>query len=231
MTKYKRILVKISGEALSDGFGISNAKVSAVCSQIKSIADTGVELGIVVGGGNFWRGRQCDEMDRSIADNIGMLATVMNGLALSEGLNCVGVSNKVVSSIQMEKIAETYNLANVKEYFSQGKVVIFVGGTGAPYFSTDTASSLRACEIGADVMFCLKAVDGIYDSDPKINPNAVKYDEITYNKVIADNLKALDLTAIAMCREFGMQVVVVDKDEKDAITRVLKGEKLGTLIK
>ena len=231
MAKYKRILLKISGEALSNGqtniHGESTAKVAA---QIKQIVSTGVEIGVVVGGGNIWRGRTIESMDRSTADYIGMLATVMNGLALSEALTACGVENKVVSSFAIDKVTETYFLPNVKNYLKEGKVVIFVGGTGSPYFSTDTAASLRACEIHADALICLKAVDGIYDSDPTVNKNAVKYDVISYNKVIADNLKALDLTAIAMCREFGMRVIAIGKNEKDGILRVLKGEKLGTII-
>ena len=232
MIKYKRILLKISGEALSDGLsGISGPSTVELAKQIKQIADTGVQLAIVVGGGNIWRGREIDTMDRANADNIGMLATVMNGLALGEALSSQGVSNKVVSSFAIDKVAEMHFLPNVMRYLDEKKVVIFVGGTGSPYFSTDTAASLRACEIHADAMFCLKAVDGIYDSDPRINPKAKKYDELTYDKVIADNLKALDLTAVAMCREFGVKVVTIGKNEPNGILRVLNGEKLGTIIK
>lgn len=231
MAKYKRILLKISGEALSDGKeNICGESTAMLANQIKQIVATGVQLGIVIGGGNFWRGRTNDTMDRATADYIGMLATVMNGLALGEALTAVGIDNRVVSSFAIDKVSETFFLPNVKRYLNEGKVVIFVGGTGSPYFSTDTAASLRACEIHADAMFCLKAVDGIYDSDPKLNPNAQKYDEISFDKVIADNLKALDLTAIAMCREYGLKVVALGKDEKDGVLRVLNGEKLGTII-
>ena len=233
MIKYKRILLKISGEALSsDGLsGISGPSTAELAKQIKQIWQTGVQLAIVVGGGNIWRGREIDTMDRANADNIGMLATVMNGLALGEALTAQGVDNKVVSSFAIDKVVETSLLPNVLRYLEEKKVVIFVGGTGAPYFSTDTAASLRACEIHADAMICLKAVDGIYDSDPKTNPNAKKYDELTYDKIIADNLKALDLTAVAMCREFGVQVITIGKDEPNGVARVLNGEKLGTIIK
>ena len=232
MIKYKRILLKISGEALSNGLsGISGPSTVELAKQLKQIADTGVQLAIVVGGGNIWRGREIDTMDRANADNIGMLATVMNGLALGEALSSLGVPNKVVSSFAIDKVAEMHFLPNVMRYLEEKKVVIFVGGTGSPYFSTDTAASLRACEIHADAMFCLKAVDGIYDSDPKLNPKAKKYDELTYDKVIADNLKALDLTAVAMCREFGVKVVTIGKNEPNGILRVLNGEKLGTIIK
>ena len=233
MIKYKRILLKISGEALSsDGLsGISGPSTVELAKQIKQIWQTGVQLAIVVGGGNIWRGREIDTMDRANADNIGMLATVMNGLALGEALSAQGVDNKVVSSFAIDKVVETSLLPNVLRYLEEKKVVIFVGGTGAPYFSTDTAASLRACEIHADAMICLKAVDGIYDSDPKVNPNAKKYDELTYDKIIADNLKALDLTAVAMCREFGLKVITIGKDEPNGVARVLNGEKLGTIIK
>lgn len=232
MTTYKRILLKISGEALSkNGSGINVANVESVAQQIKSIIDLGVELGVVIGGGNLWRGRTSEQMDRATADYIGMLATVMNGLALSEALNNIGVKCKVVSAFAIDKVCETYYQPRVCEYLSEGQVVIFVGGTGSPYFSTDTALSLRACETHADAIFFLKNVDGIYDSDPKTNPNARKYDEITFDKVIADNLKAMDLTAIAMCREYGLKVVAISKDEPNGVLRVLKGEKLGTTIK
>ena len=232
MTKYKRILLKISGEALSNGnMNINGESTMSVANQIKKIVSTGVELGIVVGGGNIWRGRTIDGMDRATADYIGMLATVMNGLALGEALTACGIDNKVVSSFAIDKVAETYFLPNVKQYLKDGKVVIFVGGTGSPYFSTDTAASLRACEIHADALICLKAVDGIYNCDPTVNKKAVKYDEITYDKVIADNLKAMDLTAIAMCREFGVKVIALGINEKDGILRALNGEKIGTIIK
>ena len=232
MIKYKRILLKISGEALSNGLsGISGPSTVELAKQLKSIWQTGVQLAIVVGGGNIWRGREIDTMDRANADNIGMLATVMNGLALGEALSAQGVDNKVVSSFAIDKLAERHFLPNVLKYLEEKKVVIFVGGTGAPYFSTDTAASLRACEIHADAMICLKAVDGIYDSDPKTNPKAKKYDELTYDKIIADNLKALDLTAVAMCREFGVKVITIGKNEPNGVLRVLNGEKLGTIIK
>ena len=232
MNKYNRIVLKVSGEALAGnrGHGISNDGVVAVAEQIKKVVDLGVQLGIVVGGGNFWRGRTCDDMNRATADYIGMMGTVMNGLALGEGLTAMGIKNKVVSSLAIDKVCETYFLPNVLKYLSEGYVVIFVGGTGSPFFSTDTCASLRACEIGADAMFCAKAIDAVYDSDPAINQNAVRFDEITFDKIIADNLKVLDLTSVAMCREFDMPVVVYGKDEPDGIVRLLKGEKLGTVI-
>lgn len=232
MIKYKRVLLKISGEALSDGTsGIKGESVANLACQIKQIVESGVQLGIVVGGGNFWRGRTSENMDRVTADYIGMLATVMNGLALGDALTTLGVSNKVVSSFVIDKVCETYFVPKAREYLSDGKVVIFVGGTGSPFFSTDTALSLRACEMNADAIIYLKNIDGIYNDDPKINHNAVKYDEITFDKVIADNLKAMDLTAMAMCREYGLTVVAIGKDEENGVLRVLNGEKLGTRIK
>lgn len=232
MTQYKRIIIKISGETLSkDKQGIDGKKVEQLALQLKAIKARGVQVGVVVGGGNFWRGRAVDSMDRSVADNIGMLATVMNGLTLGEALTAVGVANKVVSSIGINKVVEPYAYAKVNDYLNGGNLVVFVGGTGLPYFSTDTTLVLRACEIHADAIFFVKNVDGIYDSDPNVNPSAKKFDELTYDKVIADNLKAMDMTAIAMCREYGMTSIVVGMNEKDAVLRVLDGEKLGTIIK
>lgn len=232
MTKYNRIVLKVSGEALAGGrdHGICNDGVVAVAEQIKKVVELGVQVGVVVGGGNFWRGRTCEDMNRATADYIGMMGTVMNGLALGEGLTAAGVKNKVVSALAIDKVCETYFLPNVLKYLSEGYVVIFVGGTGSPFFSTDTCASLRACEIGADAMFCAKAIDAVYDSDPAINPNAKRFDDITFDHIIANNLKVLDLTSVAMCREFDMPVVVYGKDEPDGITRLLLGEKLGTVI-
>ena len=232
MKKYERIVLKVSGEDLAgaQSHGISNDGVVAVAEQIKQVVQLGVQLGVVVGGGNFWRGRTCDDMNRATADYIGMMATVMNALALGEGLSAIGVKNKVVSSLAIDKVCETYFLPNVLRYLAEGYVVIFAGGTGSPFFSTDTCASLRACEIGADAMFCAKAIDAVYDSDPAINPNAIRFDEITFDHIIANNLKVLDLTSVAMCREFGMPVVVYGKDEPNGIIRLLQGEKLGTVI-
>ena len=199
--------------------------------QLKEIVGLGVQVGVVVGGGNFWRGRTNASMDRSTADSIGMLATVMNGLTLGAALTNCGVDNRVVSALSIDKAVETYYLPDVEKYLNDGKIVVFVGGTGSPYFSTDTALSLRACETHADAIFYLKNIDGVYDSDPKLNPNARKYDEITFDKIISDNLKAMDMTAMAMCREYGLKVVALGKDEPNGILRVLKGEKIGTIIK
>lgn len=232
MAKYKRILVKISGEALAgaSGCGIDGVACGQVAQQIKSIAGLGVQVGVVVGGGNFWRGRTGENMDRVTADQIGMLATVMNALALSDALTSCGVENKVYSAVTIDKVT-SYNVADARKTLEQGGVAVFGGGTGAPFFTTDTAVVLRACEMKADAVFFAKAVDGIYDSDPKENPTAKKFDEISFDEVIAKNLKALDVTAAAMCREYGISAVCFGKDEKDGLLRILQGEKLGTIIK
>lgn len=233
MIEYKRIIIKISGESFSGGkYGIDAKSVSNLALQLKEVLNLGVQVAVVVGGGNFWRGRTIDTMDRSVADNIGMLATVMNGLTLGEALSSVGVSNKVVSSVGIDKIVEQYSFAKVRDYFNSGNLIVFVGGTGLPYFSTDTTLALRACEIHADAIFFIKNIDGIYDSDPKANPSAKKYREITYDRIIADNLNAMDMTAIAMCREYGVNSIVLGMDEKDGILRVLSGDNtIGTIIK
>lgn len=230
MVKYDRILIKVSGEALSAGSGIDANSLARTADTIKQVAEK-TQVAVVVGGGNFWRGRTSENMDRVTADNIGMLATVMNALALGSALTACGVKNKVFSAVTVNKVLPTYVCADANKALDEGYVVVFGGGTGAPFFTTDTAAALRACEIGAKAIFCAKAVDGVYDSDPKTNPNAQKYDEITFDKAIADNLKALDVTAMSMCREYSIPVAVFSKDEPKGILRILDGEKLGTIIK
>mgnify|MGYP000343800065 CR=1 FL=1 len=230
MVKYDRILIKVSGEALSAGSGIDADSLARTADTIKQVAEK-TQVAVVVGGGNFWRGRTSENMDRVTADNIGMLATVMNALALGSALTACGVINKVFSAVTVNKVLPTYVCADANKALDEGYVVVFGGGTGAPFFTTDTAAALRACEIGAKAIFCAKAVDGVYDSDPKTNPNAKKYDEITFDKAIADNLKALDVTAMSMCREYSIPVAVFSKDEPKGILRILDGEKLGTIIK
>ena len=233
MAKYNRILVKVSGEALAgkDGHGIDNDAVVKVAKELSLVADGGVQVAVVVGGGNFWRGRTSNNMNRVVADQIGMLATVMNALALGDALSQCGVANKVYSAVTVDKTLPCYIAGDAVKALQEGKVVVFGGGTGAPFFSTDTAAVLRACEVGAPAVVCAKAVDGVYDSDPKLNPNAKKYDEISFDKVIADNLKALDVTAMAMCREYNLPVLVYHNEESNGLARVLNGEKLGTIIK
>ena len=202
--KYKRVIIKISGEALAkdNGFGVDEKKISQVAEDIIKAQKLGAQIGIVVGGGNFWRGRQASpDMNRATADHIGMLATIMNALALQDELERKGAETRVQTALTVTKVAEPYILRKALRHLEKGRIVIFACGTGNPYFSTDSGASLRACEIGADALLLAKNVDGIYDSDPKQNPNAVKFDSITYMDVISKGLKAMDTTAITMCME------------------------------
>ncbi len=232
MPKYKRIILKLSGEALSGGkdFGIDNATIDAVGEQIKKVADQGVEIGIIVGAGNFWRGRQGTNMDRVAADHMGMLATAMNAIALQDSLERLGVATRIQTALTITRVAEPYILRRALRHFEKGRVVIFGCGTGNPYFTTDTAAALRAAEIEADCLLLAKNIDGIYDSDPKLNPSAVKYDEIKYIDVISQGLKAMDTTAITMCMENNIPVIAFGLNEEDSITKVCNGEKIGTII-
>lgn len=231
MAKYKRILLKVSGEALANESrtGIDNQEVGKLALQIKRLHDNGVQVGVVVGGGNFWRGRQSEDMDRGTADYIGMLATVMNSLALGSALQSNNVPVKVVSALSIDKVAETYFLPNVLKYLDENIVVVFGAGTGSPYFSTDTTATLRACEIHADAVLCAKNIDGVYDSDPRTNPKAKKFDNLTYHEVLAKNLKVLDFTATAMCMEYKIPLLVFGKDAD--ILDVVNGKNVGTIIK
>jgi uridylate kinase len=233
MNKYNRIVLKVSGEALAGGcnHGICDDGVVAVAEQIKKVVELGVQVGVVVGGGNFWRGRTCDDMNRATADYIGMMATVMNGLALGEGLTAMGVKNKVVSSLAMEKVCETYFLPNVRKYLDEGYVVIFVGGTGSPFFSTDTAAALRAAEIGADALLKATNVDGIYTKDPKKYEDAEKIAEITYLEVLNKKLNVMDTTATTLCMDNDIPIIVFDINEKGNLKQVIEGKKIGTIVK
>ena len=230
--KYDRILLKLSGEALSGakGTGYDAEILANVCAQIKEVVASGAKVGIVVGGGNFWRGRQGENIERTTADYMGMLATCMNALCLSDALESVDVKTRVLTALAIDKIGEPYNRKNAVKYLESGEVIIFACGTGHPYFSTDTAAALRAIEIEADVILLAKNVDGIYDSDPKLNKNAKKYDEISYIEYIEKGLKAMDVTAISMCMENGVKVLAFGFT-KDSIVRAVCGENLGTLIK
>ncbi len=230
---YKRALIKISGEALSGdkGFGLDDVTIKAVVDQIKKVRDEGIDVGLVIGGGNFWRGKQHDStMDRSAADHMGMLATIMNAIAMQDALEAAGISARVQTALTITRIAEPYILRKALRHFEKGRVVIFAAGTGNPFFSTDTAASLRAAEIHADVLLLAKNIDGVYDSDPKKNPNAKKYDDITYKDVIAQGLQAMDTTAITLCMDNNIPIVAFGLKEKDSILRAAKGEKIGTLI-
>lgn len=228
----KRVLLKLSGEALAgeQKRGFDEATVTEVAKQIKTIVDEGLQVGIVIGGGNFWRGRTSGAMDRSKADQIGMLATIMNCIYVSDICRYVGLKTEVFTPFVCGAFTTLYSKDAVEESFAEGKVVFFAGGTGHPYFSTDTATVLRAVEIGADAILLAKAVDGIYDSDPKVNPDAKKYDEISIDEVVAKKLAAMDLTASIMCMEQKMTMLVFGLDEKDSIVNTVHGKFSGTKV-
>ena len=230
---YKRVLLKISGEALagSDKFGINEEMTRKVAREIKQIHDLGVEVAIVVGGGNFWRGRTSKDMDRATADYMGMLATVMNSLAVQESLLAIGVPAKVQTSIEMREVAEPYARRKALSHLEHGDVVIFGAGTGNPFFSTDTATALRAAEINADVILLAKNVDGVYDSDPDTNPDAVKFDELTFMEVIERDLKVMDLTAATLCKDNNIAIHVFALAEEGNVMKALTGEKIGTIVR
>ena len=228
----KRVLLKLSGEALAgeQKRGFDEATVTEVAKQIKTIVDEGLQVGIVIGGGNFWRGRTSGAMDRSKADQIGMLATIMNCIYVSDICRYVGLKTEEFTPFVCGAFTTLYSKDAVEESFAEGKVVFFAGGTGHPYFSTDTATVLRAVEIGADAILLAKAVDGIYDSDPKVNPDAKKYDEISIDEVVAKKLAAMDLTASIMCMEQKMPMLVFGLDEKDSIVNTVHGKFSGTKV-
>ena len=228
----KRVLLKLSGEALAgeQKRGFDEATVTEVAKQIKTIVDEGLQVGIVIGGGNFWRGRTSGAMDRSKADQIGMLATIMNCIYVSDICRYVGLKTEVFTPFVCGTFTTLYSKDAVEESFAEGKVVFFAGGTGHPYFSTDTATVLRAVEIGADAILLAKAVDGIYDSDPKVNPDAKKYDEISIDEVVAKKLAAMDLTASIMCMEQKMPMLVFGLEEKDSIVNAVHGKFTGTKV-
>lgn len=232
MVKYKRAIIKLSGEALAGekGFGIDETVVAYVVNQIKKVFEQKVEIGIIIGGGNFWRGRQALKMERSAADHMGMLATVMNSIALQDALESAGVPCRVQTALTITRIAEPYILRKALRHFEKGRVVIFACGTGNPFFSTDTGAALRAAEINADVLMLAKNIDGVYDSDPKKNPNAKKYDELSYMKVVQDGLQAMDATAITLCMENNIPIIAFALKEEDSLLKAVNGEKIGTLI-
>ena len=230
--KYKRILLKISGEALSGaaGHGFDPESLKSVAEQILEVAKLGVEVGIVVGGGNIWRGRQGMNMDRVTADQMGMLATVINALAVSEALIGAGADARVLTSIEISGVGEKFNHKVADRYLKEGKIVVFGGGTGNPFFSTDTGAALKAAEIGADALLLAKNIDGIYDSDPKTTPNAKKFDELTYDEYVARGLRAMDTSAVVMCKENGLKVHAFGLSDKNSIVKAVAGDKEGTII-
>ena len=231
--KYQRILLKISGEALGGekGTGFDEPTMDAICGGVKKAHDLGVQIGIVVGGGNFWRGRSSGNMDRTRADHIGMLATVMNALALADTLEQLDVPVRVQTAIEMPRVAEPYIRNRAVRHLEKGRVVIFGCGTGNPFFSTDTAAALRAAEINADVIFKATNVDGVYDKDPNRFADAVKYDELTHTEVLAKGLKVMDSTAASLCRDNNIPILVFNLNDPENIIRAAAGEKIGTLVK
>jgi len=232
--KYNRILLKLSGESLQgeQKYGISTDVLRSYAAQIKAAAASGVQIGIVIGGGNIFRGLQGvgRGFDRVKGDQIGMLATIVNSLALQSALEADGVKTKVLTSIRMEPIGEYYSKARAIEYLEAGYVVIIGGGTSNPYFSTDTASALRGIEIKADVMFKGTRVDGVYTADPEKDPSAEKFDRITFDEVYTRNLKVMDMTAFTLCKENGLDIIVFDMDTEGNLQKVLDGEAIGTLV-
>jgi uridylate kinase len=230
---YRRVLIKLSGEALAGetGFGISQEIMDGIVRQISDVVKTKVEVGIVIGGGNFWRGRQGMNMNRTTADHMGMVATVINALALQDALEHAGVATRVQTALTITRVAEPYIMRRAIRHLEKGRVVIFGCGTGNPYFTTDTAAALRAAEIGADVILLAKNVDGVYDCDPKKNPAAKKFDTITHLELIKLGLGAMDTTAVTLCMENKIPILAFGLNEKDSIIRAVRGEKFGTLIK
>ncbi len=230
--KYKRVMLKISGEALAGdaGFGLDQATVNAIAQKVKECYDMGVEIAIVVGGGNFWRGRTGEGMDRSRADHMGMLATVINSLALLDALEQLGVESRVQTAIEMRQIAEPYIRLKAARHLQKGRVVIFACGTGNPFFSTDTAAALRAAEIDAEVILLAKKVDGVYDSDPHINPEAKKFDSLSFIDVLNKQLGVMDSTATSLCMDNNIPILVFGLDDPENIKRAVMGENIGTLV-
>lgn len=231
--KYNRILIKLSGETLSgpDGKGINFNSVLDICKEIKACYDIGCEIAIVVGGGNFWRGRTHKNMDRCTADHIGMLATTMNALALQDGFTQIGVESRVQTGIEMRQIAEFYIRKRATRHLEKTRIVIFGCGTGSPFFSTDTAAALRAAEINADIIFKATNVDGVYTADPKKDKNATKFDEISYIDVLNKKLNVMDSTATSLCMDNNIPILVFDVNKKGNLLKAAKKDKIGTLVK
>ena len=232
--KYKRVLLKLSGESLmgKTGYGIDPQVLDFFSNEIKKVHDTGVQLGIVIGGGNIYRGLNAAELgiDRVTGDQMGMLATMINSLALQNAVEQKGTDSRLMSSIQMHEVAEHYIRRRAIRHFEKGRVVIFGAGTGHPYFSTDTAASLRAVEIEANVILKGTRVDGVFDSDPEKNPNAFKFESISYLDVLKKNLRVMDLTAVSLCQENKLPMVVFNMDVPDNLLKLVRGENIGTVI-
>lgn len=230
--KYKRVLIKLSGEALAGekGFGLDEPTLDKIAETIKESVDMGVQIAVVVGGGNFWRGRTGENMERTLADHMGMLATVINSLALCDAFERHGIATRVQTAIEMRQIAEPYIRGRAIRHLEKGRVVIFGCGTGNPFFSTDTTAALRAAEVDAEIILLAKKVDGVYDSDPNLNPDAKKFDTISYIDVLNKGLGVMDTTATSLCMDNKMPICVFGLAEPENIKRVLTGEKIGTLV-
>lgn len=231
--KYKRILLKLSGEALAGkaGSGLDFDTVLTICRAVKRCAEAGVQVGIVVGGGNFWRGRSSGKMDRTRADHMGMLATAINAMGLADALEQLGCDVRVQTAIAMNEIAEPYIRNRAVRHLEKGRVVIFACGTGSPFFSTDTAAALRAAEIEADIILKASMVDGIYDRDPKKDPQAVRFHELSYMDVLNRNLQVMDFTAATMCRDNQIPIMVFNLEDPENILRAVNGEDIGTIVR
>jgi uridylate kinase len=232
--KYHRILLKLGGEALAgtQGFGIDPQRANDIATRVREVRELGVDVAIVIGAGNLWRGRTGLElgMDRATADYMGMLGTVMNALALMDALESIGVMTRVQSAIEMRTVAEPYIRRRAIRHLEKGRVVIFGGGTGNPYFSTDTAAALRAMEIGADVLIKATKVDGVYDSDPKLHPEAVRFDSLSYIEILNRRLEVMDSTAVSLCMENKLPILVLNLRDREALQKALLGEVVGTLV-
>jgi len=231
-SQYKRVILKISGEALAGpvGHGIDPKMMAKVADDVKKLVELGVQVGIVVGGGNFWRGRTSPEMNQATADYMGMLATCINALGLQEAFEAKGIEVRVQTAIEIKAVAEPYIRRRADSLLNRGIVVIFGGGTGSPYFTTDTAAALKAAEMEADVILLAKNVDAVYDSDPNLNPNAKKFDKLTHMEVLQKELKVMDSTAASLCKDNGIKIQVFGLNEPDGIVRACCGENIGTLI-
>ena len=234
MVAYKRVLLKLSGEALSgkEGHGIDSDVLGEICDKVKEIVEMGVQVSIVVGGGNFWRGLKNGKKmkDRATADYMGMLATAMNGLALQDALETRGIYTRLQTAIEMREIAEPYIKRKAAKHLEKGRVVIFACGTGHPFFSTDTTAALRAAETESDVILLAKTIDGVYSADPKLDPTAVKYDKISYKEVLEQDLKVMDSTATALCKDNNIPLLVFAISDPENIVRAVKGEIIGTVV-
>ena len=230
---YKRVLLKLSGEALAgeNKTGLSPEVLTDITNQVKDLKDLGVEVAIVVGGGNFWRGKYGHNMERTTSDYMGMLATAINALALQDALEAAGMYTRVQTAIEMREIAEPYIKRKALKHLEKGRIVIFAAGTGNPFFTTDTCAALRAAEVDAEVILVAKTIDGVYSADPKVDPNAVKYDEITYLDILNKDLKVMDSTATSLCKDNNIPLIVFSMAENGNMVKAVKGERVGTIVR